>query len=286
MPLTPTETRALLARLGHAAKAVSRAEFPRRRQHRPQIARARRRWRRATRWWRSVPGWARSPSALLEAGAEVWAVEKDRTLHGTSRPTLAPAFPRPAAPARRRRRRASAGRAARRSGPPRLQDHRQPALCHFHAVDGRRAVRAAARPDGADAPARGGRPLHRPARDEEFRRDLHFSPGRLATSRRAPRARRPASIRAPTSTPACCISSAQARPLSDSRPRPRRSSAPASSNAASRSALCCAPAARAGAAAGWRSHRRRSRPASPPGTDSGGTLAEIASRMNRLTSIA
>jgi 16S rRNA (adenine1518-N6/adenine1519-N6)-dimethyltransferase len=33
-------------------------------------------------------------TALLETGAEVWAVEKDRTLHAHLSETLVPAFPR------------------------------------------------------------------------------------------------------------------------------------------------------------------------------------------------
>lgn len=92
MPLTPTATRDLLAKLGHQPKRFLGQNFlvdgnivrkslelahVRPGDHVVEIG----------------PGLGTLTSALLEAGAEVWAVEKDRTLHEHLTQTLIPRFP-------------------------------------------------------------------------------------------------------------------------------------------------------------------------------------------------
>lgn len=93
MPLTPTGTRELLAKLGHQPKRFLGQNFL----VDGNIVR------------KSLdlagikpgdtvvevgPGLGTLTSALLEAGAEVWAVEKDRQLHAHLTETLVPAHPR------------------------------------------------------------------------------------------------------------------------------------------------------------------------------------------------
>jgi 16S rRNA (adenine1518-N6/adenine1519-N6)-dimethyltransferase len=92
MPLTPTETRELLARLGHQPKRFLGQNFlvdgniVRKSLELAEISPR-----------DSVveigPGLGTLTSALLEAGATVWAVEKDRTLHAHLAATLVPRFP-------------------------------------------------------------------------------------------------------------------------------------------------------------------------------------------------
>ncbi|MBI5767040.1 MAG: ribosomal RNA small subunit methyltransferase A [Verrucomicrobia bacterium] len=92
MPLTPTSTREQLARLGHSPKRFLGQNFlvDGNIVHKSlelagvsagdvviEIG----------------PGLGTLTTALLEAGAEVWAVEKDRTLHAHLTETLAPRFP-------------------------------------------------------------------------------------------------------------------------------------------------------------------------------------------------
>jgi 16S rRNA (adenine1518-N6/adenine1519-N6)-dimethyltransferase len=92
MPLTPTATRDLLARLGHQPKRFLGQNFlvdgnivrkslelagVRARDTVVEIG----------------PGLGTLTEALLEAGANVWAVEKDRTLHEHLTETLLPRFP-------------------------------------------------------------------------------------------------------------------------------------------------------------------------------------------------
>ena len=92
MPLTPSSTRELLARLGHqpkrflgqnflvdgniVRKSLELAEV----QPRDTVVEI-------------GPGLGTLTSALLEAGATVWAVEKDRTMHAHLEETLTPRFP-------------------------------------------------------------------------------------------------------------------------------------------------------------------------------------------------
>jgi 16S rRNA (adenine1518-N6/adenine1519-N6)-dimethyltransferase len=92
MPLTPTETRLLLARLGHVPKRFLGQNFlVDGNIVRKSLALA------AVRPGDAVvevgPGLGTLTAALLEAGAEVWAVEKDPTLHAHLAATLAPAYP-------------------------------------------------------------------------------------------------------------------------------------------------------------------------------------------------
>ncbi|HEX2860758.1 MAG TPA: 16S rRNA (adenine(1518)-N(6)/adenine(1519)-N(6))-dimethyltransferase RsmA [Lacunisphaera sp.] len=93
MPLTPTGTRDLLARLGHQPKRFLGQNFlvdgniVRKSLELAAIAAG------------DVvvevgPGLGTLTSALLAAGAEVWAVEKDRQLHAHLLETLVPAHPR------------------------------------------------------------------------------------------------------------------------------------------------------------------------------------------------
>lgn len=92
MPLSPTATRELLARLGHHPKRFLGQNFlvdgniVRKSLEIAGIAPG------------DIvvevgPGLGTLTTALLEAGAEVWAVEKDRTLHAHLAETLAPRFP-------------------------------------------------------------------------------------------------------------------------------------------------------------------------------------------------
>jgi 16S rRNA (adenine1518-N6/adenine1519-N6)-dimethyltransferase len=92
MPFTPTETRALLDKLGHRPKRFLGQNFlvdgniVRKSLSLGEVAHG------------DVvveigPGLGTLTSALLEAGAEVWAVEKDRTLHAHLRATLQTHFP-------------------------------------------------------------------------------------------------------------------------------------------------------------------------------------------------
>src|SRR5688500_5086825 len=92
MPLSPSATRELLAQLGHSPKGFLGQNFL----IDGNIVR------------KSVelagvghddvvveigPGLGTLTSALLDAGAHVWAVEKDRTLHAHLEAELAPRFP-------------------------------------------------------------------------------------------------------------------------------------------------------------------------------------------------
>src|SRR5688572_1724801 len=92
MPLSPSATRELLAQLGHSPKRFLGQNFL----IDGNIVR------------KSIdlagvkegdlvvevgPGLGTLTSALLEAGAQVWAVEKDRTLHAHLEAELAPRFP-------------------------------------------------------------------------------------------------------------------------------------------------------------------------------------------------
>src|SRR5476651_1970545 len=92
MPLTPTSTRELLAGLGHEPKRFLGQNFlVDGNIVRKSLALA------AVEAGDAVieigPGLGTLTTALLEAGAEVWAVEKDRTLHAHLLDTLAPRFP-------------------------------------------------------------------------------------------------------------------------------------------------------------------------------------------------
>jgi 16S rRNA (adenine1518-N6/adenine1519-N6)-dimethyltransferase len=91
MPLTPSSTRDLLARLGHTPKRFLGQNFlvdgniVRKSLELAEVAPG------------DVvveigPGLGTLTAALLEAGAEVWAVEKDRTLHAHLTEALAPRF--------------------------------------------------------------------------------------------------------------------------------------------------------------------------------------------------
>src|SRR5215475_7681378 len=92
MPLTPTATRELLARLGHAPKRSLGQNFlidgniVRKSLELAQIAPG-----------NTVveigPGLGTLTQALLEAGTEVWAVEKDAVLAQHLRDTLAKQYP-------------------------------------------------------------------------------------------------------------------------------------------------------------------------------------------------
>ena len=92
MPLTPSATRELLAQLGHQPKRFLGQNFlvdgniVRKSLELAQIAPH-------DRVVEIGPGLGTLTSALLEAGAEVWAVEKDRNLHEHLTTHLAPRFP-------------------------------------------------------------------------------------------------------------------------------------------------------------------------------------------------
>src|SRR5882672_10400962 len=93
MPLTPKTTRELLARLGHEPKRFLGQNFlvdgniVRKSLELAGVAPG-------DAVVEIGPGLGTLTSALLEAGAEVWAVEKDRQLHAHLLATLVPAHPR------------------------------------------------------------------------------------------------------------------------------------------------------------------------------------------------
>ena len=92
MPLTPSSTRELLARLGHAPKRFLGQNFL------VDGNIVRKSLELADVQPGDVvveigPGLGTLTTALLAAGAEVWAVEKDRTLHAHLTAELAPRFP-------------------------------------------------------------------------------------------------------------------------------------------------------------------------------------------------
>jgi 16S rRNA (adenine1518-N6/adenine1519-N6)-dimethyltransferase len=92
MALTPTETRDLLARLGHAPKRFLGQNFL----VDGNIVRKSLELAQVTPGDAVVevgPGLGTLTGALLEAGAEVWAVEMDRTLHAHLEQDLAARFP-------------------------------------------------------------------------------------------------------------------------------------------------------------------------------------------------
>ena len=92
MPLSPTTTRELLAQLGHSPKRFLGQNFL----VDGNIVRKSLALAHVVPGDRVVevgPGLGTLTSALLEAGAQVWAVEKDRTLHAHLAATLAPRFP-------------------------------------------------------------------------------------------------------------------------------------------------------------------------------------------------
>lgn len=92
MPLTPSSTRDLLARLGHAPKRFLGQNFlvdgniVRKSLELADV-------RPGDVVIEIGPGLGTLTTALLEAGAEVWAVEKDRTLHAHLTAELVPRFP-------------------------------------------------------------------------------------------------------------------------------------------------------------------------------------------------
>ncbi|MEO7600277.1 MAG: 16S rRNA (adenine(1518)-N(6)/adenine(1519)-N(6))-dimethyltransferase RsmA, partial [Opitutus sp.] len=92
MPLTPSATRDLLAQLGHQPKRFLGQNFL----VDGNIVRKSLELAGVQPGDKVVeigPGLGTLTSALLEAGAEVWAVEKDRTLHQHLTETLQPRFP-------------------------------------------------------------------------------------------------------------------------------------------------------------------------------------------------
>ncbi|MCR6657031.1 MAG: 16S rRNA (adenine(1518)-N(6)/adenine(1519)-N(6))-dimethyltransferase RsmA [Opitutus sp.] len=92
MPLTPSATRDLLAKLGHQPKRFLGQNFlvdgniVRKSLELADV-------RAGDTIVEVGPGLGTLTSALLETGAEVWAVEKDRTLHAHLGESLAPRFP-------------------------------------------------------------------------------------------------------------------------------------------------------------------------------------------------
>jgi 16S rRNA (adenine1518-N6/adenine1519-N6)-dimethyltransferase len=92
MPLTPSATRELLAQLGHQPKRFLGQNFlvdgniVRKSLELAEV-------RTGDAVVEIGPGLGTLTSALLEAGAEVWAVEKDRTMHEHLAQTLAPRYP-------------------------------------------------------------------------------------------------------------------------------------------------------------------------------------------------
>ncbi|HWA85205.1 MAG TPA: 16S rRNA (adenine(1518)-N(6)/adenine(1519)-N(6))-dimethyltransferase RsmA [Opitutus sp.] len=92
MPLTPSATRELLARLGHQPKRFLGQNFlvdgniVRKSLELAALAPG-------DLVVEIGPGLGTLTSALLEAGAEVWAIERDRTLHAHLADTLGPRFP-------------------------------------------------------------------------------------------------------------------------------------------------------------------------------------------------
>src|SRR5271169_2507262 len=93
MALTPTETRELLARLGHVPRRFLGQNFL----VDGNIVRKSLELARISPGDAVVevgPGLGTLTSSLLEAGAEVWAVERDKTLSAHLAADLAPRFPR------------------------------------------------------------------------------------------------------------------------------------------------------------------------------------------------
>ena len=92
MPLSPTATRELLAHLGHAPKRFLGQNFlvdgniVRKSLELAEV-------RSGDTVVEVGPGLGTLTTALLEAGAQVWAVEKDRALHAHLEATLLPRFP-------------------------------------------------------------------------------------------------------------------------------------------------------------------------------------------------
>src|SRR3954466_3790703 len=92
MPLSPTATRDLLAQLGHSPKRFLGQNFlvdgniVRKSLELAEIVPG-------DTVVEIGPGLGTLTTALLEAGANVWAVEKDETLHAHLIATLAPRFP-------------------------------------------------------------------------------------------------------------------------------------------------------------------------------------------------
>src|SRR3954469_12853765 len=92
MPLSPTTTRELLAGLGHQPKRFLGQNFlvdgniVRKSVELAQVTAA-------DPVVEIGPGLGTLTTALLEAGADVWAVEKDATLHAHLAATLTPRFP-------------------------------------------------------------------------------------------------------------------------------------------------------------------------------------------------
>lgn len=92
MPLSPTATRELLAHLGHAPKRFLGQNFlvdgniVRKSLELAEV-------RAGDTVVEVGPGLGTLTTALLEAGAQVWAVEKDRALHAHLEATLLPRFP-------------------------------------------------------------------------------------------------------------------------------------------------------------------------------------------------
>lgn len=92
MPLTPSDTRALLEKLGHFPKRFLGQNFlvdgniVRKSLELAEV-------KEGDRVVEIGPGLGTLTSALLAAGAEVWAVEKDRTLHGYLAEILQPQHP-------------------------------------------------------------------------------------------------------------------------------------------------------------------------------------------------
>ena len=92
MPLSPTATRELLAQLGHAPKRFLGQNFlvdgniVRKSLELAEL-------QPGDTVVEIGPGLGTLTTALLEAGAQVWAVEKDRMLHAHLEATLAPRFP-------------------------------------------------------------------------------------------------------------------------------------------------------------------------------------------------
>ncbi|MEI6860784.1 MAG: 16S rRNA (adenine(1518)-N(6)/adenine(1519)-N(6))-dimethyltransferase RsmA [Verrucomicrobiota bacterium] len=92
MPLSPTATRDLLAKLGHTPKRFLGQNFL----VDGNIVRKSLALAQVTPGDTVIeigPGLGTLTTALLEAGADVWAIEKDRTLHAYLAETLAPHFP-------------------------------------------------------------------------------------------------------------------------------------------------------------------------------------------------
>jgi 16S rRNA (adenine1518-N6/adenine1519-N6)-dimethyltransferase len=92
MPLSPTATRDLLAQLGHAPKRFLGQNFlvdgniVRKSLELAEV-------KAGDTVVEVGPGLGTLTTALLEAGADVWAVEKDRSLHAHLEATLLPRFP-------------------------------------------------------------------------------------------------------------------------------------------------------------------------------------------------